>query len=114
MSTWTREELSLLTETYSLVLTAGDEAGEGVEIGMAVADGTLYVRAYRGVRSRWYRAARQAVRRPLRPDRHLRTAPGRAGRTRVRGELTRGGHGTAAYGIAAAERAAPLRRPAAR
>lgn len=62
MNTWTPEELSLFTETYSLVLTAGDASpddGEtAVEIGMAVADGALYVRAYRGVRSRWYRAAR--------------------------------------------------------
>jgi hypothetical protein len=59
MTAWTPEDQSLLSETYSLVLTAGDTDRPGVEIGMAVVDGELYVRAYRGVRSRWYRAARE-------------------------------------------------------
>ncbi|MFJ3672482.1 DUF2255 family protein [Streptomyces sp. NPDC090106] len=59
MTAWTPEDLTLLAETYSLVLTAGSGAQDGVEIGMAVADGELYVRAHRGVRSRWYRAARE-------------------------------------------------------
>ncbi|MGW1625985.1 DUF2255 family protein [Streptomyces sp. NPDC002172] len=59
MNTWTPEERTLLTDTYSLVLTAGDGEGPGVEIGMALVDGELYVRAYRGVGSRWYRAARE-------------------------------------------------------
>ncbi|WP_372660145.1 DUF2255 family protein [Amycolatopsis kentuckyensis] len=57
MTTWTPEDLARLAESYSLVLTAGDGGGPGVEIGMAVVDGGVYVRAYRGVRSRWYRAA---------------------------------------------------------
>ncbi|PWI15790.1 DUF2255 domain-containing protein [Streptomyces sp. Act143] len=57
MTAWTPEEQSLFRETYSLVLTAGDTDHPGVEIGMAVVDGELYVRAYRGDRSRWYRAA---------------------------------------------------------
>jgi len=59
MTAWTSEEQSLFSKTYSLVLTAGDTDGPGVEIGMVVVDGELYVRAYRGVRSRWYRAARE-------------------------------------------------------
>ncbi|MFF5499875.1 DUF2255 family protein [Streptomyces aquilus] len=59
MTAWTPEERSVFSETYSLVLTAGDTDRPGVEIGMAVVDGELYVRAYRGVRSRWYRAARE-------------------------------------------------------
>ncbi|MFF4353648.1 DUF2255 family protein [Streptomyces sp. NPDC001530] len=59
MTTWTSEDLALLSETYSLVLTAGDGSHPGVEIGMVVVDGELYVRAYRGVRSRWYRAAQE-------------------------------------------------------
>ncbi|MFE0450286.1 DUF2255 family protein [Streptomyces sp. NPDC058914] len=59
MTTWTPEDQTLLSETYSLVLTAGDGDRPGVEIGMVVVDGELYVRAYRGVRSRWYRAARE-------------------------------------------------------
>ncbi|MFF4902735.1 DUF2255 family protein [Streptomyces sp. NPDC001068] len=57
MTAWTPREQTLLTDTYALVLTAGDTPGSGVEIGMVVVDGDLYVRAYRGVRSRWYRAA---------------------------------------------------------
>ncbi|MFJ7217366.1 DUF2255 family protein [Amycolatopsis sp. NPDC098790] len=59
MTTWTPEDFALLDDAYSLALTAGDRPGPGVEIGMAVVDGGLYVRAYRGVRSRWYRAARE-------------------------------------------------------
>ncbi|MFE7404305.1 DUF2255 family protein [Streptomyces sp. NPDC057557] len=59
MTTWKPEDLTLLSETYSLVLTAGDDGHPGVEIGMVVVDGELYVRAYRRVRSRWYRAARE-------------------------------------------------------
>ncbi|GLY41956.1 hypothetical protein Amsp01_079790 [Amycolatopsis sp. NBRC 101858] len=60
MSTWTPEDLTLLAESYSLVLTAGDGDEPGAEIGMAVAGGAVYVRAHRGVRSRWYRAASEA------------------------------------------------------
>jgi hypothetical protein len=59
MTTWTPEDQTLLSETYSLALTAGDGDLPGVELGMVVVDGELYVRAYRGVRSRWYRAARE-------------------------------------------------------
>lgn len=58
MTAWTPEDQTLLTDTYALVLTAGDGLHGGVEIGMVVVHGDLYVRAYRGVRSRWYRAAR--------------------------------------------------------
>ncbi|MFD6531003.1 DUF2255 family protein [Streptomyces sp. NPDC060184] len=59
MSDWTAGELSLFSEARSLVLTAGDGGGPGVEIGMVVAGGELYVRAYRGAGSRWFRAARE-------------------------------------------------------
>jgi hypothetical protein len=59
MTAWTLEDRTLLCETYSLVLTAGDAGHPGVEIGMVVVDGALYVRAYRGVGSRWYRAAQE-------------------------------------------------------
>ncbi|MGW0515506.1 DUF2255 family protein [Streptomyces olivaceoviridis] len=58
MTAWTAEDQALLAETYALTLTAGDDGHDGVEIGMVVVDGELYVRAYRGVRSRWYQAAR--------------------------------------------------------
>lgn len=59
MTAWTAEDRTLLTDAYSLVLTAGDASRPGVEVGMVVVDDALYVRAYRGVRSRWYRAAQQ-------------------------------------------------------
>jgi len=58
MTAWAPEDQAVLSETYALVLTAGDAGHDGVEIGMVVVDGNLYVRAYRGTRSRWYRAAR--------------------------------------------------------
>jgi hypothetical protein len=57
MTTWTPEDLALLTGAESLVLTAGDDDHPGVEIGMVLVGGELYVRAYRGVRSSWYQAA---------------------------------------------------------
>ncbi|MEW2623301.1 DUF2255 family protein [Streptomyces sp. NPDC048106] len=59
MTTWTPEDLALLTGSGSLVLTAGDDAHPGVEIGMVLMGGELYVRAYRGVRSVWYQAAQR-------------------------------------------------------
>ncbi|MBW8798072.1 MAG: DUF2255 family protein [Streptomyces sp.] len=59
MTTWTPGDLALLTEAESLVLTAGDDGHLGVGIGMVLVDGELYVRAYRGVRSSWYQAARR-------------------------------------------------------
>ncbi|SEO62628.1 DUF2255 family protein [Actinacidiphila rubida] len=55
-TTWEPHDLELLSRTQSLILTAGD-GGDGVEIGMAVTGGQLYVRAYRGPRSAWYQAA---------------------------------------------------------
>ncbi|CAG6390696.1 DUF2255 family protein [Streptomyces cocklensis] len=59
MNTWTADDRDLLSTAGSLVLTAGSGDRPGVEVGMVVVDGGLYVRAYRGVRSRWYQAARE-------------------------------------------------------
>lgn len=60
MNTWTPEDRTLLTDTYALHLTAGSDTDRpGVEIGMVMVDGGLYVRAYRGTRSHWYRAAQE-------------------------------------------------------
>lgn len=41
MTTWRPEDLTRLAESHSLVLTAGDGGGPGVEIGMAVVDGRI-------------------------------------------------------------------------
>ncbi|MEU0945582.1 DUF2255 family protein [Streptomyces canus] len=59
MTAWAPADQSLFAATYSLDLTAGNADRPSVEIGMVVVDGELYVRAYRGVRSIWYRAARE-------------------------------------------------------
>ncbi|MFE7330340.1 DUF2255 family protein [Streptomyces sp. NPDC057565] len=59
MTAWRPEDLALLTGFESLVLTAGDDGHPGVELGMVLVRGELYVRAYRGVRSRWYQAAQK-------------------------------------------------------
>jgi hypothetical protein len=58
VTAWTPGELAVLTDSGSLNLSAGD-GQPGVEIGMVVAGGELYVRAYRGTQSGWYRAARE-------------------------------------------------------
>src|SRR5262249_7430044 len=47
-TTWESPELELLSRTHALILSAGDDPAQGVEIGMAVTGGELYVRAYRG------------------------------------------------------------------
>ncbi|XVV16218.1 DUF2255 family protein [Actinoplanes sp. CA-131856] len=52
---WSSEEAAVLAASPSLVLSVGGH--EGVELGMVVVDGGLYVRAFRGRRSAWFRAA---------------------------------------------------------
>ncbi|SNY63007.1 DUF2255 family protein [Paractinoplanes atraurantiacus] len=54
---WSSEEVELLAASPSLVLSVGRERHEGVELGMVVVDGGLYVRAFRGRRSAWFQAA---------------------------------------------------------
>jgi len=55
---WAPDELAVLVRAGSLRLTAGDEPGPvEVELGMVIVSGELYVRAYRGPESRWFRAA---------------------------------------------------------
>ncbi|MEU3254326.1 DUF2255 family protein [Streptomyces sp. NPDC006997] len=58
MTPWTPDDLALLTGARTLLLTAGDDGHPGVEVGMVLLGGELYVRAHRGIRSRWYQAAR--------------------------------------------------------
>ncbi len=58
MTAWNAEDRALLAGADALTLTAGSGPHPGVEIGMVLVDGELYVRAYRGARSRWYLAAR--------------------------------------------------------
>jgi hypothetical protein len=60
LTSWSASELALLTSEGSLTLHAGDRPpgdGEPVELGMVVVGERLFVRAYRGTRSRWYQAA---------------------------------------------------------
>jgi hypothetical protein len=59
VTAWTPGEVAVLTDSGSLNLSAGDDSQPGVDIGMVVAGGELYVRAYRGAQSGWYRAARE-------------------------------------------------------
>jgi hypothetical protein len=57
---WTNDQLVAIDDAYSLILaaeTAGSLPGDEVEIGMVVVDGEVFVRAYRGSRSRWFQAA---------------------------------------------------------
>lgn len=59
-TSWGASELALYTSEGSLTLHAGDRPagdGEPVELGMVVVGERLFVRAYRGTRSRWYQAA---------------------------------------------------------
>ncbi|WP_018567201.1 DUF2255 family protein [Streptomyces sp. PsTaAH-124] len=82
MNTWTPEDLALLAAHDSLVLTAGDSHPDGVETGMVLVRGALYVRAFRGVGSRWFRAAREHGRGRIRvgpATREVLFVPGAAG-----------------------------------
>ena len=56
MSAWTPAQLRRFGDARSLVLTAG-ASGERVELGMVVVGGDVFVRAFRGTDSLWYRAA---------------------------------------------------------
>lgn len=58
-TSWSAKDLALLANRQSLILAIGDEVQDGVEIGMVLVEGQLYVRAYKGPRSRWYQAARR-------------------------------------------------------
>jgi hypothetical protein len=59
---WTPGELDELARASSLRLRAGQQPGPEVELGMVLAGGELYVRAYRGPQSAWFQAARDAGR----------------------------------------------------
>lgn len=57
MTTWLPDEAASLAADSSLHLTVGPTPHPGVELGMVVVDDNLYVRAFRGPQSRWFRAA---------------------------------------------------------
>jgi hypothetical protein len=63
MSTWSRNELQKIAETDDLHISPfredGRTYGTPTWIWSIVADDALYVRAYNGQSSRWYRAAMQ-------------------------------------------------------
>ncbi|WP_216910507.1 DUF2255 family protein [Nocardia noduli] len=60
MTAWPPTDQTLLSDTPTLILNAGENDGPGVEVGMVLIDGELWVRAYRGVDSHWYRAAQDS------------------------------------------------------
>jgi hypothetical protein len=57
---WTAGELAELGQASSLRLCVGQQPRPEVDLGMVLAGGELYVRAYRGPASRWFQAAREA------------------------------------------------------
>jgi len=57
MTAWTEMDIRNLADANSLKLTAGPDLRKVVEIGMVVVDHDLYVRAFRGPSSAWFRAA---------------------------------------------------------
>jgi hypothetical protein len=57
VTAWTREELGALGAAQSLFLVAGDDDRHEVELGMVTVGANVYVRAFRGSDSLWYRAA---------------------------------------------------------
>jgi hypothetical protein len=59
VTTWTPAEQAIFASAESLTLSAGEHEEPCVEVGMVLVDGELYVRAYRGTGSRWYRAAHE-------------------------------------------------------
>ena len=58
MMSWSFDELDAFDSHSSLLLTAGPNSTDSVELGMVTAGGQLYVRAFRGPQSTWFRAAR--------------------------------------------------------
>jgi hypothetical protein len=70
MAGWTSDELAALDSADTLTLTAGDpenpandQTARGrVEVGMVTVRGGLYVRAYRGTTSAWFRATQASPR----------------------------------------------------
>lgn len=56
-SGWTEVELDAFATADSLDLAAGDDSSRRVELGMVVVGSQLFVRAFRGPGSAWFRAA---------------------------------------------------------
>ncbi len=57
MPEWSETDVALFDAARSLHLAAGDEERSGVEVGMVVVGRELFVRAFRGPGSAWFRAA---------------------------------------------------------
>jgi hypothetical protein len=60
MTPWSDDDLAALHVAHSLVLTVESEdapSREHVEVGTVVVDRMVFVTAYRGIRSRWFRVA---------------------------------------------------------
>jgi len=62
MKSWTRDDLSVLADAQDLTLSVahdGETPTGEVELGFVLVGGDLYIRAFRGTRSVWFRKARQ-------------------------------------------------------
>ena len=57
MRAWTEAELRRFDAAPSLRLSVGDDGKESVELGMVTVGEKLFVRAFGGVRSRWFQEA---------------------------------------------------------
>ncbi|GAA4136692.1 DUF2255 family protein [Leifsonia shinshuensis] len=57
MRAWTDAELRRFDAASSLRLSAGSEGDDSVELGMVTVGQDLFIRAFSGVRSRWFQAA---------------------------------------------------------
>ncbi|MFB7494380.1 DUF2255 family protein [Streptomyces sp. NPDC056161] len=65
MNPWTSDETSRIAAAHALSLATEDRdgtPGDPVPLGFVTVGGDIYIRAYRGARSRWYRTARRSRR----------------------------------------------------
>ncbi|MER8067320.1 DUF2255 family protein [Streptomyces sp. NPDC094034] len=62
MTSWTSDDLSGPADAQELILTVahdGETPTGQVELGFVLVSGDLYIRAFRGTRSTWFRQARR-------------------------------------------------------
>ncbi|NMO03211.1 DUF2255 family protein [Gordonia sp. TBRC 11910] len=57
MHTWPPDELAILADSEALTLRTGADHKSGVDVGMVLVDGELYVRGFHGTGTHWYQEA---------------------------------------------------------